>query len=129
MDVSSLKLSGSAVIFAIVAVILLVLGAVLFIPSSDEGTRRLGLVMSIASPTLMIFLAMVRSDKTATSTEKAASNLENGYFDDKINAAVQSALQTHNVIGSKTTTTTTEVGNQTPVAPTPTSTVPLDGNV
>lgn len=113
MSVAGIKLPAWAVLAALIALIALALGAVLFIPATDEGTRRLGLFLGLLSPVLLSLVVLVRAndaavrshaaaDSSASSAEHSANasasaersavatdKLANGFLDEKIRRAVR----------------------------------------
>ena len=89
MKVGGFDLPVNFVLVIVVAIILMALGAVLFIPQTDEGTRRLGLFFGLVSNALLVSYGMLKSQQTATHTEQ----LTNGFMDNKIKTATSQVVQ------------------------------------
>lgn len=116
---AGIKLPGWVVVAAVIALCALALGAVLFIPATDEGTRRLGLFIGLLSPVLLSLVvlirandAAVRSHVAATSAQESASSsadaasssariadttdkLANGYIRSELRKVVHEELEAH----------------------------------
>lgn len=116
---AGIKLPGWVVVAAVIALVVLALGAVLFIPQTDEGTRRLGIFLGLLSPVLLSLVVLIRANDAAVRSHSAATSaadsatssasasssaariadttdkLANGYLDAKLRAVVHDELEAH----------------------------------
>lgn len=76
---SDRSLSAGALLAAIVAVLLVVLAAVLFLGNDDVGTQRLALLLGLVGVVLPQLVGLLRGD--------AAANRLNGALDQRMTAA------------------------------------------
>ena len=81
-----------------IAILLLVAGAAIYLPATDVGTQRLGIVVGLASPVVLALVAALRADRSASVSEATkvdTGQLLDGILDQKLHNTIQAALAEH----------------------------------